>query len=399
MNLPVYSVSQLTREIKDLLENSFPRLWVEGEISNFKRHTSGHLYFTLKDEGSQVNCAMWRFRAGSLLFQPQNGMKILVEGDVQVYEKGGYYQLVVQQMQPAGVGALQMAFEQLKKKLHSEGLFDEAHKKQIPRYPERVGVITSPTGAAIRDIISVMARRFPGVEILLYPVKVQGEGAAAEIARAIADFNEYGGVDTLIVGRGGGSLEDLWAFNEEIVARAIYASRIPVISAVGHEIDYSIADFVADRRAPTPSAAAEMAVPARSEVAGELGYYREKLTVVITRRIGDYRGRLAAFKTSYAFRRPQDLVHQKMQRLDELQRNLALAMIHQLKFYRSRLEHLQQQLRAVNPTAILNRGYSICYKDGEVIKEAARLQPRDRVKIRLARGAFEAEVQRTEETS
>lgn len=399
MSLPVYTVSQLTREIKDLLENSFPRLWVEGEISNFKRHTSGHLYFTLKDEGSQVNCAMWRFRAGSLLFQPQNGMKILVEGDVQVYEKGGYYQLVVQQMQPAGVGALQMAFEQLKKKLHAEGLFDETHKKQIPRYPERVGVITSPTGAAIRDIISVMARRFPGVEILLYPVKVQGEGAAAEIARAIADFNEYGGVDTLIVGRGGGSLEDLWAFNEEIVARAIYASRIPVISAVGHEIDYSIADFVADRRAPTPSAAAEMAVPARSEVAGELNYYREKLTVTVTRRIGDYRGRLAAFKTSYGFRRPRDLVYQKMQRLDELQRSLALAMTHQLKFYRSRLEHLQQQLRAMNPAAILSRGYSICYKNGEVIREAARLQPRDRVKIRLARGAFEADVQRTEETS
>ncbi|HFE62791.1 MAG TPA: exodeoxyribonuclease VII large subunit, partial [Caldithrix sp.] len=249
MEKRVYTVSDLTREIKQVLESSFPRLWVEGEISNLKRHSSGHLYFTLKDSNSQLNCAMWRFRVGQLLFQPQDGMKVLVEGDVQVYERGGYYQLIVNQIQPAGIGDLQLAFEQLKKKLHAEGLFDESHKKRLPQFPERIGVVTSPTGAAIRDIVSVVSRRFPGVQLIINPVRVQGETAKEEIAQAIREFNEYGKVDVLIVGRGGGSLEDLWAFNEEVVARAIFDSKIPVISAVGHEIDYSISDFVADRRA------------------------------------------------------------------------------------------------------------------------------------------------------
>lgn len=388
----VYSVAELTRQIKDLLENSFPRLWVEGEISNFKRHSSGHLYFTLKDENAQISCAMWKFRAGSLLFQPQHGMKVIVEGDVQVYEKGGNYQLIVQQMQPAGVGALQMAFEQLKKKLFAEGLFDDVHKKRIPTYPEKIGVVTSPTGAAIRDIISVITRRFPGVEIILYPVRVQGEGAAKEIARAIEDFNEYGEVDVLIIGRGGGSLEDLWAFNEEIVARAIFASQIPVISAVGHEVDYSIADFVADLRAPTPSAAAEIVVRSKSEVKGELNYYQEKFGVVLSKRISDQRSRLESIRSGYAFRKPQDMIYQKMQRLDELQRNISFTITQYLKLIRSKTDHLQKQLNAMNPTAILNRGYSICYKDGQVVKDAAQLQIEDMVDIKLAKGRVGVEV-------
>lgn len=393
----IYSVAELTRQIKDLLENSFPRLWVEGEISNFKRHSSGHLYFTLKDENAQISCAMWKFRAGSLLFQPQHGMKVIVEGDVQVYEKGGNYQLIVQQMQPAGVGALQMAFEQLKKKLFAEGLFDDIHKKKIPTYPEKIGVVTSPTGAAIRDIISVITRRFPGVEIILYPVRVQGEGAAKEIARAIEDFNEYGEVDVLIVGRGGGSLEDLWAFNEEIVARAIFASQIPVISAVGHEVDYSIADFVADLRAPTPSAAAEIVVRNKNEVKGELNYYQEKIAVVLSKRISDHRSGLESIRTGYAFRKPQDMIYQKIQRLDELQRNISVTMSHYLKLFRSNTDHLQKQLHAMNPTAILNRGYSICYKNGEVVKDAAQLRIDDMVDIKLAKGRFGAEVKNTGE--
>jgi len=263
MEEKIYTVSELTREIKQVLETGFPCLWVEGEISNFKRHSSGHLYFTLKDENSQIRCAMWRYRANDLIFRPEDGMKVLVQGNLQVYEPGGYYQIIVQQVQPAGVGELQLAFEQLKKKLYAEGLFDEAHKKPIPIFPERIGVITSPTGAAIRDIISVITRRFPIAQIILAPVRVQGPGAKEEIVQAIQDFNEFGEVDVLIVGRGGGSLEDLWAFNEEVVARAIFTSKIPIISAVGHEIDFSISDFVADRRAPTPSAAAEMAVPDR----------------------------------------------------------------------------------------------------------------------------------------
>ena len=389
----VYTVTHLTRQIKELLENSFPRLWVEGELSNFKRHTSGHLYFTLKDENAQISCAMWRFRAGTLPFAPESGMKVLVEGDVQVYEKGGNYQLIIQQIQPAGIGALQLAFEQLKRKLHAEGLFDASHKKPLPAFPERIGVITSPTGAAIRDIISVLTRRFPGIEILLYPVRVQGDGAAQEIAEAIADFNRYGEADLLIVGRGGGSLEDLWAFNEEIVARAIYASGIPIISAVGHEVDYSIADFVADHRAPTPSAAAEIAVRDRREVSGELNYYQEKLATVFRKQIDNQRTRLQRIQEGYGFRRPLDMIYQSNQRLDELQRSIGASLNYYLQLQRSRLEKLEQQLRAINPEAILQRGFSICYKDGEIVKDIAQLEENDPVRIQLAQGWFAAEVQ------
>ncbi len=391
--MEIYSVSRLTRAIKEILENSFPRIWVEGELSNFKRHSSGHFYFTLKDEHSQISCAMWRFRANQVLFQPQDGMKVLVEGDVQVYERGGNYQLIVQQIQPAGVGALQLAFEQLKHKLHAEGLFDERRKRPLPSYPERVGVVTSATGAAIRDIISVMQRRFPGVEIILRPVRVQGEGAAAEIAAAINDFNEFGQVDVLIVGRGGGSLEDLWAFNEEAVARAIFASKIPVVSAVGHEVDYSIADFVADRRAPTPSAAAEIVVRDRLEVLGQLQYYREKLTQTLLQTIQNYREQLKNRQVSYAFRRPLDQVYQNTQRLDELQRNIHTFMRHRLQLYRNRLENLERHLANLNPEAILQRGYSICYRDGQIVTDAAALDPGDAVRVRLAKGKFDATVQ------
>ena len=389
----VYTVTHLTRQIKELLENSFPRLWVEGELSNFKRHTSGHLYFTLKDENAQISCAMWRFRAGTLPFAPESGMKVLVEGDVQVYEKGGNYQLIIQQIQPAGIGALQLAFEQLKRKLHAEGLFDASHKKPLPAFPERIGVITSPTGAAIRDIISVLTRRFPGIEILLYPVRVQGDGAAQEIAEAIADFNRYGEADLLIGGRGGGSLEDLWAFNEEIVARAIYASGIPIISAVGHEVDYSIADFVADHRAPTPSAAAEIAVRDRREVSGELNYYQEKLATVFRKQIDNQRTRLQRIQEGYGFRRPLDMIYQSNQRLDELQRSIGASLNYYLQLQRSRLEKLEQQLRAINPEAILQRGFSICYKDGKIVKDIAQLEENDPVRIQLAQGWFAAEVQ------
>ncbi len=393
MEKHIYSVSSLTRQIKEVLETGFPRLWVEGEISNFKRHSSGHLYFTLKDENSQIRCVMWRFKAGELLFQLEDGLKVLVEGDIQVYEKSGNYQLIIQQMQPAGIGELQLAFEQLKKKLQGEGLFDAVHKKVLPPYPEKVGVVTSPTGAAIRDIISVISRRFPSTEIILYPVRVQGEGAAREISSAIADFNEYGKVDVLIVGRGGGSLEDLWAFNEEIVARAIFSSRLPVISAVGHEVDYSIADFVADRRAPTPSAAAEMVVPDRREMLGVLAYYREKFSQTVRQKISTGRERLENYRRSYAFRRPEDIVFQKMQQLDELIRKIQVAILHHLQIKRHSWHNIQQQLRALSPLGVLQRGYSICYKDGRIIKDVSQVQMLDLVQVKLSRGQFLSQVQ------
>ncbi|NOQ98085.1 MAG: exodeoxyribonuclease VII large subunit [Calditrichae bacterium] len=393
MEKRIYTVSTLTSEIKEVLETSFPRLWVEGEVSNYKRHSSGHLYFTLKDENTQIRCAMWRFKADELRFRLEDGLKVLLEADIQVYEKSGSYQLIVQQLQPAGIGELQLAFEQLKKRLQAEGLFDPQQKKDIPVYPERVGVITSPTGAAIRDIVSVINRRFPATEILLYPVKVQGEGAADEIARAIADFNEYEKVDVLIVGRGGGSLEDLWAFNEEVVARAIFTSQIPIISAVGHEVDYSIADFVADRRAPTPSAAAEIVVPDRQELLGVLAYYREKYRNYFLQEITGYREKIEAFRKSYAFRRPEDLLYQKVQRLDEIWRTIQKAVNYIVERQKQRLENGRLQLRALNPEEVLRRGYSICYKEGEIIKNIKQVNTLDIVQVKLHKGQFISQVQ------
>lgn len=393
MEKHIYTVSSLTREIKQLLESSFPRLWVEGEVSNLKRHSSGHLYFTLKDEGSQIRCAMWRFKAGELLFRLEDGMKVIVEADVQVYERSGNYQLIIQQLQPAGIGELQLAFEQLKKRLHAEGLFDESHKKPIPIYPAKVGVVTSPTGAAIRDIISVISRRFPSVQIIIYPVRVQGKGAASEIAQAIHDFNDYGKVDVLIVGRGGGSLEDLWAFNEEIVARAIFDSKLAVVSAVGHEVDFSISDFVADRRAPTPSAAAEMVVRDRQELMGVMAYYEEKFASTLLQSINRHRDKIKSIVSSYAFRRPEDIIFQKIQRLDEISRNVQIAVHHQLEMKTQKIQNIFQQLRALGPLEVLRRGYSICYKNGDVIKEVSQLSMLDVVQVKLFRGQFLSQVQ------
>ncbi len=390
--MKTYSVSQLTRDIKSVLEQSFPRLWVEGEISNYKRHSSGHIYFTLKDESAQISCAMWKFRAAQLAFLPQDGIKVLVEGDVQVYERSGNYQLIIQQIQPAGVGALQMAFEQLKRRLLAEGLFDDAHKKTLPFFPGSVGLITSPTGAAIRDIVSVIRRRSPATKIVLLPVRVQGTGAAEEIAAAIRTFNKYKNVDVLIVGRGGGSLEDLWAFNEEIVARAIFDSTIPVISAVGHEVDFSIADFVADHRAPTPSAAAEIAVRDWREIQGQLNYFHEKMGNLLHKTLDNLRDQLANWQNSYAFRRPLDLVFQHRQRLDELQRSLTNNVNHAIQMRQINLKHIQTQLNSLNPDAILKRGYSIATLNGKILTDAAQLANGDSVHIRLASGGFDSTV-------
>jgi exodeoxyribonuclease VII large subunit len=396
MDQKIYTVSALTRQVKEVLEMSFPRLWVEGEISNLKFHSSGHIYFTLKDENAQINCAMWRSRSIQLLFRPQDGMKILVEGEVQVYEKGGTYQLIIFQIQPAGVGALQLAFEELKQKLFAEGLFDEQNKKPLPAYPEKVGIVTSPTGAAIRDIVSVAARRFPGIQLILYPVRVQGEGAAAEIAEAIRAMNEHGNVDVLIVGRGGGSLEDLWAFNEEVVARAIFESEIPVVSAVGHEVDYSIADFVADQRAPTPSAAVEMVVKDRLELSGVVNYYQEKLGNSLKRMINEYLERISLYRNSYAFRKPQDFVFQKMQQIDDLQKLISISANHMIKIKEQDTQRLGKHLNALNPIAILNRGYSICYKGNQVVKDVKQVTVAEMVNVKLSRGEFLSRVESLE---
>jgi exodeoxyribonuclease VII large subunit len=322
----VYTVSEITRQIRRSLEEEFPLVRVEGEVSNFTAHSSGHLYFSLKDEGAQLRCVMFRSRRRRMIGPlPSNGMAVRALGQITVYERSGQYQLSVIELRPAGIGALARAFEELKHRLAEEGLFDAVHKQPIPKFPGRIGVVTSPTGAAVRDIIRIIGRRFPLARLILAPVQVQGEGAAREIALAIERMNRHRLADVLIVGRGGGSMEDLWAFNEEVVARAIFSSAIPVISAVGHEIDFTIADFVADLRAPTPSAAAELVVPDRQELAGVIAGARQRLLSAAAGRIGRQRERVVTLVRSYGLRRPADLIAGRMQRLDELERRLQLA--------------------------------------------------------------------------
>jgi len=390
------TVSDLTQQIKILLETGLAPVWLTGEISNFKRHTSGHFYFSLKDENAQIPCVMWAGRNRNLYFLPQDGMQVLAHGQVTVYEKRGYYQLEVWQMQPAGVGALQMAFEQLKRRLRTEGLFDEAHKKPLPEFPNTVGIVTSPTGAAIRDLVSVLRRRWPAIEIVLRPVRVQGEGAAEEIAAAIAEFNEYKKVDVMIIGRGGGSLEDLWAFNEEKVARAIFASKIPVVSAVGHEIDSSISDFVADVRAATPSAAAELVAPDAAEVRRQLQYLGHKLLLHLRRFVQIQRERLNRLASSYGLRQPLDLARQRSQQLDDLQRRMLLAMQNRLEVCKQQLQAKEQRLRALSHQSILQRGFAIVYRapDQTLIHEARELQVDERIHIQFSVGSADAKVEK-----
>lgn len=387
----IYSVSELTQEIKILLETGLPTLWVEGEVSNYKLHSSGHMYFVLKDENAQINCTMWRSRNQMLYFNLQDGIKVQAQGRITVYEKRGSYQLDVVQIRPAGVGNLQLAFELLKKKLREEGLFEASRKKPLPRYPERIGIVTSATGAAIRDLVSILHRRFPALELILRPTLVQGEGAAEDIANAIDEFNAFGQVDVLIVGRGGGSLEDLWAFNEEMVARAIARSKIPIISAVGHEVDFTICDFVADLRAPTPSAAAELVVKDKSDLSKFIRLKTEKMSRRLTDKIANYQEKLRYIRSGYGFRRPADITRQFQQRLDELRHSLELAQQHRLDLARKHLELLTQRLLALGPESILNRGYSICFtaNDGQLVRTAAMLNPNQKIRIQFGQGALD----------
>ncbi len=389
---PLYSVSDITWKIKELLETSLPPVLVHGEISNFVHHSSGHMYFSLKDEGAQLSCVMWKGRNQSLYFTPQDGMKINALGSIRVYEKRGSYQLDCVKLIPAGVGELQLAFEQLKKKLDREGLFDPSHKKPIPPYPERIGVVTSASGAAFRDIVHVVRRRFPAARIILRPALVQGQGAATDIAAAIADFNRYKEIDVMIVGRGGGSIEDLWAFNEERVARAVYESQIPVVSAVGHEIDFTISDFVADMRAPTPSAAAEMIVPDSRDLLEIVDV--EHLRLIMHQRLSLYRENLKSLLNSYGLKRPVDIIRQYQQRVDELNNRLDLTIQNTIDKKRSRLQRLDSLLDGLDPQRVLKRGYSICrnLKDQKLVKSAKELSKQDQLHIHFYEGGAEVYV-------
>ena len=438
----IYSVSELTREIRGLLEDHFPFLWVEGEISNFRVPASGHYYFVLKDEDGQIRAVMFRSQQRWMRFQPEDGLKVLCQARVSVYEPRGEYQLLVDFMEPRGVGALQLAYEQLKKRLEAEGLFDPEHKKPIPFLCQRLGVVTSATGAAIRDIIRVVRERYSNLEIYLYPVKVQGEGAAEEIAEGIDTFNAEFPVDVLIVGRGGGSWEDLWAFNEEAVVRAIFRSRIPVISAVGHEIDITLADLVADVRAPTPSAAAEMVAQHKEalealvvdfyqrlenrvhqtiNLAGERLDNRKQRLRHPAARLADLRLRLdehiqrlefashqrLSSKRQMFLRLRDNLLHLSPGRRIGESRGLLDKHWHQLEFLLSRslrgkrqaLERTLTQLDGLSPLAILARGYSITSKwpEGEVVRTTRQVQKDDTVRVRLHQGSLRCNVVGVEE--
>ena len=435
----IFTVSEITAAVRGVLEDVFDAVWIEGEISNLRVPASGHNYFVLKDDKAQVRCVMFRNYRSGLRFAPTDGDQVLLFGRVSVYEARGEYQVIVETMEPRGLGALQKAFEQLKAKLDKEGLFKKDAKKPIPEFPWKVGIITSETGAAVRDILNVMQRRNPKVSVLLHPVKVQGSGAAEEITQAIEAMNHRKDVDALIVGRGGGSIEDLWAFNEEVVARAIYKSKVPVISAVGHEIDFTIADFVADLRAPTPSAAAELAVPVLEDITNQIIDLVQRLIGSQAEMIGDHKTRLKSLIDRRFFREPGQILEVPAQRLDDLVQRLFRGLdqwvmvqrqklraevqklflaspqkeIKNLEEKRQRLHHmllLEMQslvnlekkrfegvinnLNALSPLAILDRGYSITTSSqtGRAVKSSGEVNEGDQVRVRLAKGKLDCTV-------
>jgi len=395
----VWTVRELTASLKAILEREFGLLWVEGEVSTLRQPRSGHIYFTLKDEQAQLRAVLFRRDASRLRFALEQGMQVLVLGEVTVYEAAGEYQIIARRVEPRGLGALQAAFEQLKRRLDAEGLFDPARKRPIPFLPRRIGVVTSPTGAAIRDILRVIEQRFPSVYLLVAPVRVQGEGAAAEIAAAIDLLNgQRPPLDVLIVGRGGGSMEDLWAFNEEVVARAVARSGVPVISAVGHEIDTTICDLVADLRAATPSNAAEQVVQRREELAGRLRRLAGHLQQAMRAGMAERRARLATRAATLARQAPEARLRRLQQRVDELDLRLASALRGRLERAARRLDRAAGRLVALGPLAVLERGYSLTVRSatGQVVTDAEQLAPGERVRTRLASGSFESIVDRIE---
>lgn len=419
----VYSVTRLNNEIKDLLDAvpGYRNLLVQGEISNYKAHSSGHHYMTLKDEGAAINAVMFRSDALRLKFRLENGMKVIVRARVSSFPRTGQVQLYISEVIPDGAGALSLAFEQLKRKLQAEGLFDPAHKKPIPACPQRIALVTSPTGAAVRDMIRILGRRWPLAKVTLYPAQVQGQGAAESIARALLLANAVGEADVILCGRGGGSMEDLWAFNEEVVARAIYDSAIPVISAVGHEPDVTIADFVADLRAPTPSGAAELAVPDRAEYALSVRTLDTRLRTAAHKQLQARRQRLTALQERLELRTPANYIAEKRLLLDQMTDRLCAALPARLTREEQKLTVLRQRLLtagqgglhrrrlrfaqtvatldAISPLRVLARGYAVATrgKRGAVVTDAAALEAGDTLHIRFAKGAANCRVTDTEE--
>jgi exodeoxyribonuclease VII large subunit len=439
-----WTVSELTAKIRDLLAKNFTDITVQGEISNCREAQSGHIYFTLKDDRAQVRCVFFKQQQRGIKFRPEDGLQMTVGGSLSVYETRGEYQIYVEHLEPIGLGALQLAFEQLKKRLEAEGLFDPARKKPLPLLPSRIGIITSPRGAAVRDVVRILTRRFPNVHLTVYPVRVQGEGSAEEIVKALKFFNARKLVDVLIVARGGGSMEDLWVFNEEIVARAIFASEIPVISGVGHETDFTIADFVADVRASTPSAAAELVVQTRAQFDKHIADLRETLAGLFRYRLLELSRRVHELSARRGFRRPLDLLRQQRQRADEMTSRLALGLRSRLeqsrkrftaahlriasfdfrvkiaafrlrlerctaelgvrierllRAKRDRFEKLTLQLQERSPLRVLERGYAIATDGaGNLLRDVAQVALGDTISIQLHRGRLTTEVHKKEPT-
>ena len=390
----VYSVNELNAYVKRILDNdeNLKHIFVTGEISNYKAHYSGHLYMTIKDESASVRAVMFAGNASRLRFRPENGMKVLIFGTVSLFPRDGSYQLYISDMQPDGMGALSVAFEQLKKKLAAEGLFSDSHKKPIPQFPKRIGVITSETGAAVQDIFNVLSRRFPVAEVVLRPTQVQGDGAAQDIAKAIYLFNEYNAADVLIVGRGGGSIEDLWAFNEEVVARAVFASEIPVISAVGHETDYTICDFVADLRAPTPSAAAELAVPDKLELKSELISYQQHILNLTKNKLDRERSKLLAIEKSGALRDPVTKLNENRRELLYLSERITNLTVSAVDSNKMKYAALAGKLNALSPLGVISRGYALAESDGKVVTKVKNVSVNDEISVRLSDGMLKAKV-------
>ncbi|MCR4924952.1 MAG: exodeoxyribonuclease VII large subunit [Clostridiales bacterium] len=393
----VLTVTQLNAYVKSIIEEDFNlrTVFLVGEISNFTNHyRTGHLYMTIKDENCSIKAVMFRSSAQRLKFEPESGMSVIIRGRVSLFERDGQYQLYIDDMQPDGMGALSLAFEQLKKKLSAQGLFDEEHKKPLPRYPQKIGVVTSPTGAVLQDIRNVLQRRFPAVEIVLCPVEVQGANASKQIAKAIEKFNMLKGADVLIVGRGGGSMEDLWAFNEEIVARAVFDSEIPVISAVGHETDFTICDFVADLRAPTPSAAAELAVPEISEQK----IYIKSLDLAcknqIKRMVDDNRVKLKLLMSSRAMQNIHSVVENKRLIIDDLINRMQQSVLLRLSDNKGKIRALCGKLDALSPLKVLARGYSVVFKEEKSVSSVKDIEKDDEIKIRMSDGIAECLVRK-----
>lgn len=400
----IYTVSKINRYIKTLFESDYKlqNVWILGEISNFKLHSSGHMYFVLKDQESQIKCVMFRGNNIKLKFMPQDGMKVKVMGDIRVYERRGEYQLYANKIVEAGKGELYLAFERLKEKLKAEGLFTEEFKKKLPLVPQRIAVITSSTGAAIRDVITISLRRFPNLSILVVPSLVQGTFAAQEISQKIDFLNKYfSDLDFIIIGRGGGSLEELWAFNEEILARSIYNSKIPIVSAVGHETDFTISDFVADLRSPTPSAAAEMTIPNKNNLINNIDLLNDKLVRAIKRNFELKLEATNSLSKNLKYQGPENKINQYYQYIDEFTGRIKSRIKHQIELYEERIKKDSQRIDSLSPWAVIERGYSICRKlpQLEIVKRLEQVEIGNKIEVIISDGKISSKVDKKEAVS